>query len=85
MTTRESFRQLPKNEQVYTLFNEGRELHERKRGKYLIKLVRVQEIFVEIRYNQIEGRIDDIRVIDKADVARIYGHAVDLGLLSKTP
>lgn len=83
MYTIKDFSKLPKNEQVYTLFNEGKELLDRKDGEFVIKLFSVHEIFVEIWYNSTRNIIENIQVVHEEDLVKIYDREISLSQLIK--
>ena len=83
MYTIKDFNKLPKNEQVYTLFHEGKELLDRKDGEFVIKLFSVHEIFVEIWYNSTRNIIENIQVVHEEDLVKIYDREINLSQLIK--
>lgn len=78
MNTIKDFNKLPKNEQVYTLFHDGKELLQRIDGAFVIKLFSVQSIFVEIWYNHKRNIIEKIQVIEEDDLLKIYDKEINL-------
>lgn len=83
MYTIKDFNSLPKNEQVYTLFHEGKELLDRKQGDFVIKLFSVRELFVEIWYNSGRNIIEKIQVVHEEDLIKIYDREIKLSQLIK--
>lgn len=84
MITIQDFNNLPKNEQVYTLFHEGKELLDRRNGEFIIKLFAVHELYVEIWYNAGKNFIDQIQVIEESELVKIYDSEIKLSeLLNK--
>lgn len=83
MNTIQNFSSLPKNEQVYTLFHEGKEVLDRRDGEFVIKLFSVQELYVEVWYNSSRNIIEQIQVISEEDLVRIYDKEINLSQLIK--
>lgn len=83
MYTIKDFNRLPKNEQVYKLFNDGKELLTRKHRDFIVKLFLVDETFVEIWYNSDKNLIENIKVIDENDLVKIYDKEINLSQLIK--
>ena len=84
MLTINDFNKLPKNEQVYALFHDGKEILHRKSGDYIVKLFIVHDLYVEIWYNSGKNVIDRIQVINETDLVRIYAKEINLsGLIKK--
>ena len=83
MYTLKDFNSLPKNEQVYTLFHEGKELLERREGDFVVKLFTVHELFVEVWYNSNRNIIEKIQVIREENLVKIYDKEINLSQLIK--
>jgi len=84
MESPENFSELPKNEQVYNLFHDGKELFSRLEKKYIIKLFVVYEQFVEIWYNSDKNIIEKIAVLPDKELFARYGDHIKLGEIIKT-
>lgn len=72
------FNDLPKNEQVYTLFHDGKELFSRTEKKHIIKLFVVYEQFVEIWYNSDKNIIVKIETVTDTELYSKYGDNINL-------
>jgi len=83
MKSTKNFNELPKNEQVYTLFHDGKELFSRSEKKYIIKLFVVFEQFVEIWYNSDKNIIEKIESVSDRELYRNYGDNINLDELTK--
>lgn len=83
MNAIQEFNKLPKNEQVYTLFHDGKELLERVDGEFVIKLFSVHEIYVEIWYNRMRNIIENIMVVKEEDLMQSYEDEIKLSQLIK--
>jgi len=77
------FNELPKNEQVYTLFHDGKELFQRLEKNFIIRLFAVNGEFVEIWYNQKKNIIEKIDVVDNSELYINYGDSINLHELLK--
>ncbi len=83
MKSTKKFNELPKNEQVYTLFHDGTELFSRSEKKYVIRLFVVSEQFVEIWYDSEKNIIEKIETIAEKDIYNNYGDNINLDELIK--
>ncbi len=81
MLTTKDFSRLPKNEQVYKLFNEGKELLTRKDSMFIVKLFSIDDLYVEIWYNAEKNFIDNIKVVSEQDLVKIYEKEIKLSSL----
>ncbi len=79
-----NFSELPKNEQVYNLFRDGKELFSRLEKNYIIKLFVVYEQFVEIWYNSDKNIIEKIVAITDIELYNKYGDNIKLDEIIKT-
>lgn len=84
MESIKKFNDLPKNEQVYTLFHDGKELFSRSEKKYIIKLFVVYEQFVEIWYNSDKNIIVKIETVTDTELYSKYGDNIKLDELIKS-
>lgn len=74
----DDFSSLPKNEQVYILFHEGRKLFERTSKQYSIHLFRVADSWVEVWYSSNQSLIENIQVLNKRELLETYGNILEL-------
>lgn len=74
----EDFSKLPKNEQVYKLFNEGKEVFVRKQSQRIVKLFLIEDLFVEIWYCSQKNIIENIIVVDEEDFFNLYGKEINI-------
>lgn len=84
MESIKKFNDLPKNEQVYTLFHDGKELFSRSEKKHIVKLFVVYEQFVEIWYNSDKNIIEKIETVTDKELYSNYGDNIDLAELIKS-
>ena len=68
MMTIEDFNILPKNEQVYKLFHDGKEVFARKHAQRIVKLFLIENLFVEIWYCSHNNIIEKITVVDEEEL-----------------
>jgi len=73
-----NFNELPKNEQVYTLFHNGKEVLTRSQKSFVIRLFVVFGTFVEIWYNSNKNIIEKIETISDNEIIRNYGDKINL-------
>jgi hypothetical protein len=78
-----NFNELPKNEQVYTLFHDGKELFTRSVKSYVIRLFVVYDQFVEIWYNSEKNIIEKIEAVTDRDLYKNYNDKINLSELLK--
>jgi hypothetical protein len=78
MMTIEDFVKLPKNEQVYKLFHDGREIFVRKQLNQIIKLFLIDNLFVEIWYCSPKNIIEKITVIDEDELINLYEKEINI-------
>lgn len=84
MESIKKFNDLPKNEQVYTLFHDGKELFSRSEKKHIVKLFVVYEQFVEIWYNSDKNIIEKIETVTDKELYSNYGDNINLDELIKS-
>jgi len=75
------FTQLPKNEQIYSLFHEGKELLIRHTNHYAIKLFILNDFFAEVWYQSPRNIIEKIQVVSEEDLVRYYDKEINLSNL----
>jgi hypothetical protein len=81
MKSNRDFNELPKNEQVYTLFRDGKEVFTRTVKSYVIRLFVVFDQFVEIWYNADKNLIEKIESVTDRDLYKNYGDKINLSEL----
>ena len=74
----EDFNRLPKNEQVYKLFHEGKEVFVRKQSQRNVKLFILENLFVEIWYCPHKNIIENITVIDETELINLYEKEINI-------
>lgn len=72
------FNNMPVDEKVTTVLGQGIELLERIYVYYIIKLYKLDELFVEIWYKQTTSRIDKVEVVDLDDVLHLYESQINI-------
>lgn len=72
------FTQLPKNEQIYSLFHGGKELLVRHTKNYVIKLFVLNDFFAEVWYNSPLNIIEKIQVVSEEDLVIHYDKEINL-------
>ena len=75
------FTQLPKNEQIYSLFHGGKELLIRHTNHYTIKLFILNNFFAEVWYQSPRSIIEKIQVVSEEDLVRYYDKEINLSNL----
>jgi len=78
MITIEDFNRLPKNEQVYMLFHDGKEVFVRKHAQRIVKLFLIENLFVEIWYCPQKNIIEKITVVDEDDLINLYEKEINI-------
>jgi len=73
------FSELPKNEQVYQLFRNGKELFVRRQDNFIVRLFAISGNFVEIWYETEQNRIDRIEVINEDQL--LYSYQDELNII----
>jgi hypothetical protein len=81
MHTHKNFSELPKNEQVYQLFRNGKELFVKRNKNFIVRLFALSGIFVEIWYDNRQNRIERIEVIDEDQLLNTYQDELNIGEL----
>ena len=69
---------MPVDEQVTTVLGQGVELLERIYIYYVIKLYKLDDLFVEIWYKQTTSRIDKVDIVDLNDVVHLYERQINI-------
>lgn len=65
-------------EQLTTVLGQGTELLERIYIYYVIKLYKLDNLFIEIWYKQTTSRIDKLDVVDLDDVIHLYESQINI-------
>ncbi|MCF8367552.1 MAG: hypothetical protein K9G76_00825 [Bacteroidales bacterium] len=78
MCTLNEFCKLPKNEQVYKLFHDGKEIFTRKKTNFIIKLFSFEKLYVEVWYNSSLNIIESIKVVDEKSLFKIYEKEISI-------
>ncbi|MBN2175812.1 MAG: hypothetical protein JW731_16905 [Bacteroidales bacterium] len=73
-----NFGNLPKNEQIYQLFKNGKELFGRRSRQYMIKLYSINGIFVELWYLDENNLIERIELIEEEKLLEIYKNQINI-------
>ena len=72
------FNNMRVDEKVTTVLGQGTELLERIYVYYIIKLYKLDELFVEIWYKQTTNRIDKVEVVDLDEVVHLYESQINI-------
>ena len=78
MLSYHQFNNMPVQEQIATVLGQGIELLERIYVYYIIKLYKLDDLFVEIWYKQTTNRIDKVKVVDLDDVVHLYESQINI-------
>lgn len=81
--TPEEFAQLPVEEKVSMVLSNGQELLDRIYIYYTVKLYLLNDLYIEIWYQQITRKIDKIKLIDIEDVIHLYENQINISDLFK--
>lgn len=69
---------MPVEEKVTTVLGQGIELLERIYVYYIIKLYKLDDLFVEIWYKQTTIRIDKVELVELDDVIHLYESQINI-------
>ena len=69
---------MPVDEKVTTVLGRGIELLERIYVYYIIKLYKLDDLFVEIWYKQTTSRIDKVELVELDDVVHLYESQINI-------
>lgn len=72
------FQNMPVEQQLTTVLGQGTELLERIYIYYVIKLYKLDNLFIEIWYRQTTNRIDKLDVVDLDDVIHLYESQINI-------
>jgi len=78
MLDKELFDSLPESEKVTEVLAHGHELMHRIYIYYVVKLFRIDNLFVEIWYQQVSNRIDKVEVVELDDVIHLYESQINI-------
>lgn len=78
MISYHQFNNMPVQEQITTVLGQGIELLERIYVYYIIKLYKLDDLFVEIWYKQTTNRIDKVKVVDMDEVIHLYESQINI-------
>ncbi len=78
MITDEQFIKMPVEEQVTTVLGRGVELLDRIYIYYIVKLYKLDDLFVEIWYKQTTSRIDKVELVQLDDVIHLYERQINI-------
>lgn len=74
----EDFQSMPIDKRVNLVLNQGNLLLERIFMFYVIKLYAMNGLFVEIWYQQINNRIDKVKLVHIDDVLHLYEKQINI-------
>lgn len=78
MITDHQFIKMPVDEQVTTVLGRGVELLERIYIYYIVKLYKLDDLFVEIWYKQTTSRIDKVELVQLDEVVHLYERQINI-------
>ncbi|MDY0101809.1 MAG: hypothetical protein RBS07_02665 [Lentimicrobium sp.] len=78
MITDQQFIKMPVEEQVTTVLGRGVELLDRIYIYYIVKLYKLDDLFVEIWYKQTTSRIDKVELVQMDDVIHLYERHINI-------
>ena len=78
MLSYHQFNNMPVQEQITTVLGQGIELLERIYVYYIVKLYKLDDLFVEIWYKQTTNRIDKVKVVELDDVIHLYESQINI-------
>ena len=78
MITELEFQKMPVPEQVTTVLGRGAELLDRIHVYYVIRLYKLENLFVEIWYHQTTNRIDKVILVKLDDVIHLYESQINI-------
>jgi len=73
-----NFNELPKNEQLYKLHHEGKELTSRQYCGFVIRLYTVCDQFVEVWFNPMQNLVEKIITLTQDDLILKYEKQIEL-------
>lgn len=72
------FNNMPAEEKIAIVLDQGVDLLERIFIYYNIKLYKLDELFIELWYEQNTLRIDKVKVVELDDVAHLYESQINI-------
>lgn len=78
MISNQQFIKMPVDEQVTTVLGRGLELLERIYIYYVVKLYKLDDLFVEIWYKQTTSRIDKVELVQLDEVVHLYEQQINI-------
>lgn len=78
MITEHEFRNMPVEEQVSAVLDDGIELLERIFVHYVVKLYKLGDLYIEIWYQQITNHIGKVKLVDPEDVLHLYESQINI-------
>jgi len=78
MITEQEFREMPAKEQVSVVLENGMELLDRIYVYYVVKLYRVDHLYIEIWYQQLSNQIDKVKLVNLEDVLHLYESQINI-------
>lgn len=69
---------MPLEEQLTTVLGRGIELLDRIYLYYIVKLYKLDDLFVEIWYKQTTNRIDKVELVQLDDVVHLYERQINI-------
>lgn len=78
MITHSDFQNMSVSEQVTTVLGRGMELLDRIYIYYVVRLYKLDNLFIEIWYHQTTNRIDKVLLVDLDDVIHLYESQINI-------
>lgn len=78
MITHSDFQNMSVSEQVTTVLGRGMELLDRIYIYYVVRLYKLDNLFVEIWYHQTTNRIDKVLLVEMDDVIHLYESQINI-------
>lgn len=78
MITHSDFQNMSVSEQVTTVLGRGLELLDRIYIYYVVRLYKLDNLFIEIWYHQTTNRIDKVLLVELNDVIHLYESQINI-------
>ena len=78
MITHSDFQNMSVSEQVTTVLGRGMELLDRIYIYYVVRLYKLDNLFIEIWYHQTTNRIDKVLLVELDDVVHLYENQINI-------
>ncbi|MCD6661613.1 MAG: hypothetical protein LT105_15735 [Lentimicrobium sp.] len=78
MITHSDFQNMSVSEQVTTVLGRGMELLDRIYIYYVVRLYKLDNLFIEIWYHQTTNRIDKVLLVELDDVVHLYESQINI-------